>query len=132
MDVYRERTPEGRRIVVERRVDAPAEAVWDVFRDTDLWPEWGPSVQAVECEDRYVSEGTTGRVRVLGAWIPFEVTSCTDRRWTWDVAGIPATGHRVGEDPVTAAFEVPVAAAPYTLVCRRALEKISALAANAE
>ncbi|QCC52671.1 SRPBCC family protein [Halapricum salinum] len=127
-----ERIAENRRLVVEREMDAPAEAVWDVLRDTTLWPRWGPSVTAVECDRRYIERGTTGRVRLPGGvWIPFEITTCENYRWTWTVSRIPATGHSV--EPLTerrcvAAFDVPLVAAGYLPVCRRALSRIAALA----
>jgi len=125
-----ERTPDGRRLVVARPMAAARNAVWRAFRDTRCWPEWGPSVRAVDCSDRLVSRGSTGRITTVGGLrVPFEVTSCTDGRWTWDVAGIPATGHRVeGTDPAIAAFEVPLAAAPYGAVCRRALPRLDRVA----
>lgn len=128
-------TPDGRRLEVCRRIDAAPDRVWAVFTDTTRWPEWGPSVTAVECSDRFVREGSTGRVRTpLGVWLPFTVRSCTVRRWTWDVACVPATGHRV--EPLgtgsLAAFEIPLLAAAYAPVCRRALERIAVLAAGAE
>lgn len=126
-----ERTPDGRRLVVSRCMDHPPGAVWRAFRDTGLWPEWGPSITAVDCEARYVEAGTTGRVRtVSGVWLPFEVTTCGDGRWTWDVARVPATGHRVAAAPggSRAAFEVPVLAAPYASVCRRALRTLETVA----
>ncbi|TSD15713.1 SRPBCC family protein [Haloglomus irregulare] len=130
MDTGIEHTPDGRRLVVARRTRAPATAVWRAFRDTRRWPDWGPTVRAVDCEDRYVERGSTGHVTTVGGLrLPFEVTSCADGRWTWDVARLPATGHRVhdGSEPV-AAFELPLAAAPYAVVCRRALERLDRVA----
>lgn len=91
-DTRIERTPDGRRLVVRRRVAASPAAVWGAFRDTRCWPEWGPSVRAVDCEDRYVERGSTGHVTTVGGLrLPFEVTGCADGRWTWDVARLPAT-----------------------------------------
>jgi hypothetical protein len=129
-DTRLERTPDGRRLVVARPMRASRDAVWRAFRDTRRWPDWGPSVRAVDCPDRYVRAGSAGRVTTVGGLrVPFEVTTCTDGRWTWDVAGIPATGHRVeGDDPAVAAFEVPLAAAPYAAVCRRALPRLDRVA----
>jgi uncharacterized protein YndB with AHSA1/START domain len=134
-DTRVERTPDGRRLVVSRDVDAPAAAVWEVFVTVARWPEWGPSVAAVQCEDERIGPGSRGRVRVagLGFWVPFEVTSfdADARRWTWRVARIPATGHRVeelGEDGSRAAFEIPLPAAGYAVVCRSALSRIARLA----
>jgi len=125
------RTPDGRRLEVARRLDADPDRVWSVLTDTELWPRWGPSVTDVECIDRFVREGSTGRVRtLLGPWLPFTVRTCTDRRWTWDVARVPATGHRVEgtEDGALVAFELPPLAAGYAPVCWRALELIGELA----
>lgn len=126
-------TPDGRRLVVEREIDAPAGRCWDLLTDTTRWPEWGPSVRAVDCDQQYVETGTTGRVRTVGGiWVPFEVTSCRDRRWAWRVARIPATGHYVtGEDPCRVGFEIPLVAAGYAVVCERALATIADLATDA-
>jgi hypothetical protein len=125
------RTPDGRRLEVTRRIDADPDRVWTVMVDTELWPRWGPSVTDVECTDRFVREGSTGRVRTpVGLWLPFAVRTCADRRWTWDVARVPATGHRVEEagSGALAAFELPPLAAGYAPVCRRALRRIGELA----
>jgi hypothetical protein len=126
-----ERTPEGRCLVVERPMRAPQGAIWQAFRDTHCWPDWGPSVRAVDCEDRYIERGSTGHVTTVGGLrLPFEVTACDAGRWTWDVARHPATGHRVSGDydHAVAAFEVPLAAAPYAVVCRRALAHLDRVA----
>ena len=127
------RTPDGRRLEVARRVAADPDRVWVVLTDTELWPRWGPSVTDVDCTDRFVREGSTGRVRTpVGVWLPFTVRTCTDRRWTWDVAGVPATGHRVEErgDGALAVFELPPLAVGYAPVCRRALRRIEELASE--
>ncbi|MFB6152404.1 MAG: SRPBCC family protein [Haloarculaceae archaeon] len=126
-----EGTPDGRRVVVDRVVAAPPDDVWTLLTDTERWPEWGPSVSDVRSEDRFVTEGTTGRVQVVrGPWVPFAVDTCADYRWTWSVARIPATGHRVEpvEEGTRVAFEIPVVAAGYALVCRWALDRIQRIA----
>jgi len=145
------RTPDGLRVEVARVIDAPIETLWDLLTDTTRWPEWGPSVREVDCETRYIEEGTTGRIRldVPGRpWAPFEITSCRDHRWTWDVGmpstdamrnvldvgpRVPATGHRVepspGEGTARVVFELPPLASGYALVCRRALDDLERLAA---
>jgi hypothetical protein len=123
---------EGATLAVGRDVDASPAATARALRDSRRWPDWSPSVSGVESTDRYVETGTTGRVRVAGAWVPFRVTAATRLRWDWEVAGIPATGHRVeryaGEpDRCRAVIEVPLVAAPYVPVCRRALDRFAAL-----
>lgn len=131
-----ERTSTGRALVVSRVVDAPPETVWDLLTDTRRWPDWGPSVDAVDAPTRYIETGTRGRVRLSlgGVWVPFEVSEFVDsgpnRRWGWTVAGLPATGHRVdaldGQSRVS--FDLPLWAAGYVPVCRRALSRIASLA----
>jgi hypothetical protein len=126
-----ERTADGRRLLVRRAVDAPRAAVWDVLTDTEQWPDWGPSISAVESPERYIETGTSGRVRALGAvWLPFEILSCTNDRWTWEVARIDATGHFAADHPdgSVVGFEMPILAAGYVPVCRRACERIGRLA----
>ncbi|ELZ99008.1 hypothetical protein C440_01590 [Haloferax mucosum ATCC BAA-1512] len=126
-----ERTPDGRRLVVSRDVSAPAEAVWDILISVERWPDWGPSVSAVRGIDGVIEAGSRGDVRVGGVWIPFTIDSCADRRWTWRVAGIPATGHRVetaGVGRSVVAFEIPPLAGPYVVVCAVALRRIERLA----
>ena len=123
---------EGATLAVGRDVDAPPEATATALRDTRRWPDWSPSVGDVESADRYVEAGTTGRVRVAGVWVPFRVTSATHLRWDWEVARIPATGHRVERYPgdpdrCRVVIEVPLLAAAYAPVCRRALDRFAAL-----
>lgn len=125
---------EGATLAVGRDVAVGPSVAARLLRDTHLWPRWGPAIDGVESADRYVARGTTGRVEVGGAWIPFRVTACNGRRWDWRVGGIPATGHRVdsytGEaDRSRVVVEVPVAAAWYVPVCRRALDRFAAVVA---
>ena len=125
-----ERTPVPQ-IVVSRAIDAPPDVVWSLLTDTQRWPEWGPSIVGVASEDRFIQAGTRGHVRTIGGLeLSFRITECADRRWTWRVARVPATGHRV--EPLGAgcrvAFEIPPLAAPYALVFRRALATIDQLA----
>jgi hypothetical protein len=120
-------TPDGRRLEASHVLSAPPEAAWELLVDTRRWPEWSPLIEAVEATDRRVRAGTTGRVRVPGVWLPFTVTACADRRWTWRVARLPATGHRVddlGADRCRLVFELPLRGAGYAPVCLRALERI--------
>jgi hypothetical protein len=118
---------------VRKLINAPVEIVWEMLIDTRQWPFWGPSVSAVECPQQYISAGIRGRVKTsVGIWLPFAITlfeppTC----WRWEVAGLPATGHRLinlGPESCEAIFELPLAAFPYALVCRLALGKIARLA----
>jgi uncharacterized protein YndB with AHSA1/START domain len=122
---------------VGREVAAPAEQVWDLLVDTARWPAWGPTVAGAEvlagADGTRIGPGARGRVRTsLGPTLPFEVRAFEPgRRWTWAVAGVPATGHRVeplGPGRCRVTFEVPTWAAPYLLVCRQALVRIERLA----
>jgi hypothetical protein len=127
------RTPAGRRVLVSRVVDADRDAVWELLRDTERWPAWGPSVSDVRSSERVVEPGTSGTVQVAGGpWVPFEVATCEDYRWTWRVARIPATGHRVENTPggCRVVFEIPLAAAGYAVVCERALSRIERVASG--
>ena len=126
-----ERTPAGVRLVASREIEAPAADVWRVLVEPARWPTWGPSITAVECGDERIRAGSTGRVRtVVGLWLPFEITTCEEYRWTWRIGSVPATGHRVtplGPDRCRATFEVPLLAAPYVLVTALALRRIARL-----
>jgi len=110
-------------------IRAPASAAWELLTDTSRWPQWGPSVSRVESAEQRIGPGSTGRIQtIIGVWLPFRVTEfVAGQRWNWEVAGIPATGHRVeplGPDRCRVVFEVPLLAAPYLAVCRLALQRI--------
>ena len=120
-------------IRVRKRISVEARQVWDVLVDTGAWTHWGPSVVEVEHDGASIYAGSTGRIRLpLGQWLGFAVTDFEDGQYfRWSVAGIPATGHRVrslGASESELVFEVPVWAALYALVCRRACEAIARLA----
>jgi hypothetical protein len=134
------RTPDGRRLELSRKIDAPPGAAWTLLVETARWPEWGPSVRAVDCEDERIRAGSSGRVRIPGGlWLPFEIDAVSplpddpstgdSGRWTWHVARIPATGHRVEACPRGArvVFELRLFAAGYAPVCERALNRIEQL-----
>jgi hypothetical protein len=111
---------------------APASAAWELLTDTSRWPEWGPSVSRVESAEQYIGPGSTGRVlTIFGVWLPFRVTEFADgQRWDWEVAGIPATGHRVeslGPDRCRVVFAVPLLVTPYLAVCRLAVHRIRSI-----
>jgi hypothetical protein len=126
-----EQTPEGRRVVVSRRIDAPPERVAELLVDTRRWPEWGPSVVGVETHPPRIREGSTGRVEtVVGVWLPFTVTRASEWAWAWRIGPVRATGHRVTPEDGSCrvGFEVPLYGVPYLPVCWVALRRIEALA----
>ncbi|UCH80704.1 MAG: hypothetical protein JSW20_13350 [Nitrospiraceae bacterium] len=106
--------------------------MWELLIDTNTWPLWGPSVKAVECNNRFITRGAEGRVKTAaGIWLPFIITGYEEGHfWSWKVAGISATGHRVAsqEDGLCKlTFEVPVLAAPYAYICKIALDRIAGI-----
>ena len=118
---------------VGRDMNASAGRVWDLITDTACWPRWGPSVRAVDCADRFIRQGSRGRVRTsVGLWVAFQITEYQkERYWAWRVGGVRATGHRVeplGESRSRLIFEVPILASPYAAVCQMALTRIRSLA----
>ncbi|MDP9982503.1 hypothetical protein J2W14_001891 [Pseudarthrobacter oxydans] len=139
---------------VSRRIAAPAEDVWALLTDTGTWPAWGPSITGVEpagipagppagpagppagpasvTAAGGLAPGSRGRVRtVLGAALPYTVTAVEPGRyWSWSVAGIPATGHRVipQDGGCLVTFTVPWWAPFYLPVCALALRRIERLA----
>jgi len=122
-------------IQVARIINAPRDTVWTILTDTQQWPQWGPSVRGVQCADRHIGKGSSGRVlTALGFWAPFVITDFAEGHyWFWRVFGIPATGHRVesvGEDRCRLLFEIPVLATPYAAVCKVAMKRIAHLSQN--
>lgn len=115
-----------------RPVPAPASRCWRLLAHTAHWPSWGPSIRAVEPPDVAVTEGLRGVVvTAVGVRVPFEITTVDPgRAWSWRVAGVPATGHRVSPRPdgCEVAIDVPVWAAPYLAVCHLALRRLERLA----
>jgi len=114
-------------------IDAPLKTIWEIVTDTHCWPIWGPSVKAVRCKDRFIQPGTTGSVKTaLGFWVPFEITDFVPgKKWSWRVANIPATGHRVeaiSPERCRLIFEVVGIAAPYLLICKIAARRIKRIA----
>ncbi|THE63793.1 SRPBCC family protein [Salinadaptatus halalkaliphilus] len=123
-------TPSGLRLEASQVLAVAPETAWDPLVDTTRWPEWSPVVTAVEATDRRVCEGTTGRVRTPGVWLPFRVTTCSERRWTWRIGGVPSSGHRVddlGPQRCRVAFELPLQSAGTAPICLAALERIDEL-----
>ena len=123
-------TPEGRRLDVSRSVSSSPEAAWELLTDPRQWPDWGPSVTGVRYPHDRIRPDTEGKVRLPGGlWVPFRIDACKPYRWTWNVAHVPATGHRVEPVPdgCRVVFEVPLFAAGYAPVCSRALDRIEAI-----
>ncbi|MEF8772125.1 SRPBCC family protein [Halodesulfurarchaeum sp.] len=124
-------TPEGIRVVISRRIEAPPKRVWDLLIDTRRWPEWGPSVLDVETQPHRIKEGSSGQVQTyFDTWLHFTVTRASEWSWAWRIGPVQATGHRVipeGE-ACRVGFEVPLYAFPYVLVCWWALRRIETVA----
>lgn len=129
------RTDRGRRIAVTREVAAAPDVAWRLLAEVGRWSEWGPPVTDVEYPEPAVTEGTGGRVRVLGLlWVPFTVETVGDRSWTWTVRGLtpPADGHRVealGEDRSRVVLELPLWAPWYVPLCLLATWLLARIAA---
>ncbi len=120
------------RLGVSRLVRAPPEEAWALISCTETWPEWGPTVSAVEPADATIALGMRGRVRTpLGIWLPFRITEFDPpRSWAWSVLSVPATSHVVApaRGGCRVSFAVPgPASAAYLGVCRVALERIAKL-----
>jgi len=118
------------KLEVSEAIDAPPTVIWDILTDTHRWPRWGPTVRAVRCTHRRIRLGSEGAVQTpVGLWVPFVVTEYEhESRWSWEVASVPATGHRmlrIGPGRCRVVFEVPLPAAPYLFVCRIALQRIA-------
>lgn len=122
-------------IEVSRTCDVAWPHAWAALAEYRHWPSWGPSITAVEPTVGDVSPGDRGRVRTpVGGWLPFTIDEVEPgRRWTWTVAGVPATGHRVeplGATRARVVIEVPWWAAPYAMVCRVALGRLADVASE--
>ena len=120
------------RLCVGKLYRASPLLVWDVITDTAQWPQWGPTVKSVQLPERFIRQGSRGRVlTVSGIWFPFVVYEYEHARfWRWKVANIKATGHRIQAGETGGCylwFDVPMAAAPYALICQMALVRIENL-----
>lgn len=120
-----------RRLHVSRVVPVPLDVVWDVLVRVDRWPQWGPSIRAVELDTERIRLGSRGSVETVGgARLRFEITELTElSSWAWRVAGIDATDHVVESVPggTRVTFGVPLVAAGYLAVCAVALRRIDRL-----
>ena len=115
---------------VDRDIPAPPGAVWDVLVDIAAWPIWGPSVRNASLRDGATELGLGVRGDVwtaVGVRMPFIITEFDPgHRWSWSVAGVPATGHQVSVASAgcRVCFEAPWWAAGYLPVCAVALRRI--------
>jgi uncharacterized protein YndB with AHSA1/START domain len=122
-----------RKVWIERDIDAPAKAVWELLVDPMRWPEWGPSVRDVALDGDVLELGASGKVgTVIGRELDFEITRFEPgERWAWSVAGWSATDHRVtplGPHRCRVGFGVAWPAVPYLGVCRVALRRLDRIA----
>ena len=115
---------------VDRQMPVPPEAAGRLLVDVAEWPRWGPSVRRAVLDDgsTQIRGGSRGTVwTALGFPVRFTITDFEPgRRWAWQVAGVPATGHEVTAAPggCSVRFDVPWWAAAYLPVCAAALVKI--------
>ncbi len=118
---------------IDTTIEAPASLLWKIITDTEQWPKWGPSVKAVQCEDRFIYSKSSGYVQtVFGLWLPFKVTDfIPNYKWDWQVGNIQATSHRVeqvSENRSKIIFGLPAIAGPYGLICKLAANRIKRIA----
>lgn len=119
-------------LTVDRRIPVPPAVVWGLLVDLDAWPSWGLSVRRAELDGTTFGRGSTGRVwTVAGVSLPFVITRFeAGLSWSWSVAGVPATSHRVEPDQHGCLVSLGVLwwAPAYLLVCAIALRRLAALA----
>ena len=125
-----------RHVATARDIAAPGDRVWSLLTEFEHWPSWGVSIRRVESAADRVATGVDGRVQtVAGFWLPFTIEDVTPGQfWTWEVAGIGATGHRLtplGDGDCRAEFTAPWPAAPYLAVLRISLHRLKTLAESA-
>lgn len=125
---------DGVMLTVDRVIAAPPSVVWKLMSDLDAWPKWGPAIRGAELDQPYdqLTTDATGVVHTsMRVALPFRITEFDPGRyWAWQVAGIPATGHRL--DPAAngarVTIGVPWWSAPYLAVCAIALQRMEGLA----
>lgn len=117
---------------VDRRLDAPADTVWQILTDLDAWPKWGLSVSRAQLNGAAFELGATGTVWTpIGVPLPFVISELDQgRTWGWTVAGVPATRH--GVEPLDDGSRIwmgaPVWAPAYLPVLALALRRIDEMA----
>jgi hypothetical protein len=115
-------------------VAAPQRFAWDELVELSCWPHWGPTVRSARLDDGSgrLYAGATGSVQTsLGLWLPFRVDDWCElgprHRWSWRVAGVPATEHSVtSTGPLRCRVEmsVPWWAPAYLSVIALALARV--------
>ena len=124
---------DGIMLTVDRVIAAPPEALWQLLVDLDAWPRWGPPIRRAELDPPFgeLQLGATGRVYTyLPVAAPFIVDEFDPGRyWSWTVAGLPATNHRVdpADEGARVTIGVPWWSAPYLTVCAVALRRMQTL-----
>lgn len=118
---------------VERTIDAPVSVIWHLLTAVEHWPAWGPSVRSAVVDGGVIAAGASGSVTTVGGLqLPFVITTFVDgASWSWDVAGVGATEHRVDvldDGRCRVRFGVPWPATPYLVVCHAALRRLEAVA----
>ena len=127
----------AKRVMIGKWYDVAPLTIWNIITDTSQWPIWGPTVRDVQCPDRFICKGSRGKVlTALGIWLPFLITEYEyASNWRWEVASVNATGHRIQTCDAGGChlwFDMPLLAAPYTVVCQIALVRIEKLLSTAE
>ena len=122
-----------KRLVISKKINSPAERIWEIITDTCLWKKWGPSVSGVSSDNRYISEGSKGLIKIYpGFYLRYEITSFKyGQYWGWKVEGVNATGHflfPLNDKKTVLAFDMPVFTPFYLLVCAVALGRIKKIA----
>ena len=119
---------------VDRQIDAPADVVWRILVDLEVWPQWGPTVTRAELDGGTFGQGARGRVWTpVGVALPFVICEFDPGRvWGWRVAGVSATRHGVepGVAGCRAWMSAPLWAPAYLPVLEVALRRIARIAAG--
>ncbi len=120
-------------ISVSRGIRSSGDVVWRLITEFAQWPSWGPTVAAVKSEAKTVASGVRGTVVTpFGLAIPFVITDVDPGvSWSWRVAGVNATGHRVeatGDETCRLVFTVPWPFAPYVVVLIIGIRRVKRLA----